>query len=201
MIAATTPLVLDDAAQDLLFRQARSASAFTDDPVDDEQLRAIYELTKFGPTSLNQQPLRIVAVRGDGARDRLLRHLDDRNRVRAAAAPLVLILAADTNFHERLPDVFPHAAGLREVLAPDAEGRAIQARFNAILQIGYLIVAIRAAGLAAGPMIGFDAAGVTRDFFAGTGLEALLVMNVGRGLPKRHPRLPRLAYDDVVTVV
>lgn len=201
MIATSTPLVLDEAAQDLLFREARSASAFTSEPVADGHLRAIYELAKYGPTSLNQQPLRIVAVRGGPARERLLRHLDDGNRRKAATAPVVLILAADTNFHERLPEVFPHAPQLRDLLAPDVAGRAAQARFNAILQIGYLIVAIRAAGLAAGPMIGFDAAGVTRDFFPAGGVEALLLMNVGHGLPKARPRLPRLGYRDVVRVV
>jgi 3-hydroxypropanoate dehydrogenase len=200
-VIVTTALTLDEAAQDLLFRQARSATDFTAEPVGDEQLRAIYELTKYGPTSLNQQPLRIVAVRSDAARQRLARHLNERNRVKAASAPLVLILAADTNFHEKLPEVFPHAPQLREVLAPDVEERVAQARFNAILQIGYLILGIRAAGLAAGPMIGFDADGVNRDFFADGGLQALLVMNVGTALPKRHPRLPRLAYEDAVSVV
>src|SRR6266508_3775068 len=108
-VLATTPLVLDEAAQDLLFRQARSATDFTGEPVDDERLRAIYDLVKYGPTALNQQPLRIVAVRSDEARQRLARHLNERNRGKAAVAPLVLILAADTNFHEKLPEVFPHA--------------------------------------------------------------------------------------------
>jgi len=194
-------LVLDEAAQDLLFRHARSATEFTGEPVDDERLRAVYELVRFGPTSLNQQPLRIVAVRSDAARARLARHLNERNRLKAAGAPLVLILAADTNFHERLPEVFPHAPQSRELLAPDVAERVAQARFNAILQIGYLIMGIRAAGLAAGPMIGFDADGVNRDFFPDGGLQALLVMNVGSAVPKRSPRLPRLAYEDVVSVV
>jgi 3-hydroxypropanoate dehydrogenase len=194
-------LVLDRAAQDLLFREARSASAFTGDPVDEDQLRAIYDLTRYGPTSLNLQSLRIVAVRSEGARQRLLVHLDERNRAKAAAAPLVLILAADLNFHEKLPEVFPPAPYLRAALEPRFEERVSQARFNATLQIGYLIVAIRAAGLAAGPMIGFDAAGVDRDFFPDGGCQALLLMNVGRGMPKRYPRLPRLAYHDVVSEV
>jgi 3-hydroxypropanoate dehydrogenase len=196
----STGLALDEAAQDLLFRQARSATEFTGEPVDEAQLRAVYDLVRYGPTSLNQQPLRIVAVRSDAARQRLARHLNERNRVKAAGAPLVLILAADTNFHERLPEVFPHAPQLRELLAPDVPERVAQARFNAILQIGYLILGIRAAGLAAGPMIGFDADGVNRDFFPDGGRQALLVMNVGTAVPKRFPRLPRLAYEDVVSV-
>jgi 3-hydroxypropanoate dehydrogenase len=194
-------IVLDATAQDLLFRDARSATEFSDEPVDDDQLRAIYDLVKYGPTSLNQQPLRIVAVRSAPARARLLPYLSDHNRVRAASAPLVLILAADVDFHEKLPVVFPHAPQLREALAPAVEERVTQARFNAVLQIGYLILGIRAAGLAAGPMIGFDADGVNREFFAGQPLQALLVMNVGRGRPKRYARLPRLSYEDAVQVV
>jgi len=191
-------LVLDAAAQDLLFRQARSASEFADAPVSEAQLQAIYGLVKYGPTALNQQPLRIIAVRSGQAMERLMRHLNERNRGKTAGAPLTLILAADIDFHERLPQVFSHAPGLRDVLAADREDRVTQARFNATLQIGYLIVGVRAAGLAAGPMIGFDAAALDRDFFPGGSLQSLLVMNVGYPRAKRFARLPRLAYEDVV---
>jgi 3-hydroxypropanoate dehydrogenase len=199
MTATKSVLALDDAALNLLFRDARSPSAFLDQPVDDATLQAIYELARYGPTSLNQQPLRIVAVRSEPARHRLLRHVHEGNLRKARTAPLILILAADTNFHERLPEVFPHVPQLRETLAADVAGRTAQARFNAILQIGYLIVAIRAAGLAAGPMIGFDAPAVAGDFFPQRGWEPLLLMNVGHGEPKGRPRLPRLDYSDVVS--
>jgi 3-hydroxypropanoate dehydrogenase len=192
-------LVLDDTAQDLLFRTARSATEFTAEPVTNAQLRAIYELVKYGPTALNQQPLRMVAVRSPDARRRLLCHLNERNQRKTVTAPLTIILAADADFHERLPEVFAHAPGLRDELDQDRAGRVTQARFNATLQIGYLILGIRAAGLAAGPMIGFDAAGLDGDFFAGTSLQSLLVVNVGHPVPKRFPRLPRLRYEDVVT--
>lgn len=194
-------LALDPAAQDLLFRQARSATEFAADPVSEAQVRAIYGLLKYGPTSLNLQSLRIVVVRSSVARERLLRHLSDRNRRKTADAPLTVILAADVDFHERLPQLFAHAPGLREVLAADRAGRVSQARFNATLQIGYFILAVRAAGLGAGPMIGFDAAAVDRDFFAGSSLQALLVVNLGRPIPKRYARLPRLRYEDAVRTV
>ncbi len=194
-------LLLDDAAQDLLFRVARSATDFTSEPVSEARLRAIYELAKYGPTSLNQQPLRIIAVRSPQGRRRLLAHLNKRNRVKTEQAPLTVILAADIDFHERLPEVFAHAAGLREVLAADRAGRVAQARFNATLQIGYLIIAIRAAGLAAGPMVGYDSDALDRDFFPDGSLQSLLVMNIGRPLAKRHARLPRLAFGDVVSTV
>jgi 3-hydroxypropanoate dehydrogenase len=191
-------LVLDRAAQDLLFRAARSATDFTGEPVSDEQLEAIYDLVKYGPTSLNQQPLRILAIRSRQARERLLPYLDPRNRTRTAAAPLPLILAADLNFHEKLPVVFPHGTGLRESMAQRPAYRVEQARYNAILQIGYLLLGIRGAGLGAGPMIGFDADGLNREFFPGGDLQSLLVVNVGRPLPKAYGRLPRLPYAEVV---
>jgi 3-hydroxypropanoate dehydrogenase len=194
-------LVLDPAAQDLLFRQARSATEFASEPVSEAQLRAICELVKYGPTSLNLQSLRIVAVRSHESKKRLLRHLNERNRQRTADAPLTVILAADIDFHEKLPRLFPHAPGLKDLLAADGDARVVQARFNATLQAGYFIVAVRAAGLAAGPMIGFDAAALDRDFFPGGGLQALLVVNLGLPMPKRYPRLPRLGYSDIVTTV
>lgn len=188
-------------AQDLLFREARSATEFTADPVTDEQLCAIYDLVKYGPTSYNQQPLRMVVVRSPAARARLLPFLDARNRRRTVAAPLPIILAADVNFHEKLPAVFPHGAGMREALRDEPELRAEQARYNALIQIGYLILGVRAAGLDAGPMIGFDAEGLDREFFPDGTLRSLLVMNIGVGLPKRYERLPRLPYHEVTTVL
>jgi 3-hydroxypropanoate dehydrogenase len=194
-------LALDPAAQGLLFLQARSATEFADEPVSDAQLQASYDLMKYGPTALNQQPMRIAAVRSRESRMRLLRHLSERNRHKTAHAPLTVILAADIDFHEKLPQVFPHAPGLRDVLAADREDRVIQARFNATLQIGYFMLAVRAAGLAVGPMTGFDAAALDRDFFPGGSLQSLLVVNLGRGLPRRFARLPRLDYRDVARVV
>jgi 3-hydroxypropanoate dehydrogenase len=199
--AVTAGIRLDDVTQDLLFRAARSSTEFTDEPVDDAQLRAIYELAKYAPTSFNLQSLRIVAVRSDAALARLLPHLSGRNRVRSEKCPLVLILAADIDFHEKLPELFPFGAHLRDKLAADITERVSQARYNAVLQIGFLIVAIRAAGLAAGPVLGFDHEAVNRAFFPDGQCQAVLIMNVGRGLPKRYERMPRLSYEDAVRVI
>lgn len=202
MTAVVGPaILLDDAVQDLLFRQARSSTEFTADPVSDEQLRAIYDLTRYAPTSFNQQPLRIVAVRSDEARARLLPHLSGRNRARSENCPLVLLLAADIDFHENLPLLFPFGAHLRDKLADELADRIDQARYNAILQIGFLIVAIRAVGLAAGPILGFDHEAVDRLFFPDGRWQSVLVMNVGHGLPKRYDRLPRLPFEDAVRIV
>ena len=196
--ALTDTLALDRGAQDLLFRNARSANAFTDTPVTEDQVAAIYDLVKWAPTAMNTQPLRILLVRSADARQRLIPHLAPGNRTKAAGAPLVAVLAADLDFHEHLPVVFPHFPGAKEVFA-DPAGRAEAARFNAGLQIGYFLLGVRAAGLAAGPMGGFDAHGVDEEFFAGTSLRSLLVVNIGRPAAGAwFDRSPRLAQDQVL---
>ena len=193
-----TTLALSPDAQDLLFREARTANTFTDEPVTDEQVAAIYDLVKFGPTAMNTQPLRIVLVRQGEARDRLLKVMADGNRDKTADAPLVAILAADTDFHEHLPRTFPHFPGAKDAFADDA-GREQAAKFNASLQIGYFLIGVRAAGLAAGPMGGFDRDALDAEFFEGTGLKSLLVVNLGHpGENAWFDRLPRLAHDEAV---
>jgi len=195
------PLALSDAAADLLFREARTANSFTDEQVTEEQLAAIYDLTKWGPTALNSTPLRVVLVRTDEARARLLPHIAEFNRAKTAAAPLVAILAADTEFTEHLSTLAPHLADPKAMFADDSS-REQTARFNATLQIGYFLIGIRAAGLAAGPMGGFDAAGLDAEFFADGRLRSLVVVNIGHaGLDAFRPRGARLPFDQAVTTV
>jgi len=195
-------LALSGEAQDLLFRQARSANTFTDEPVSDEQVEAIYDLAKWAPTSMNNQPLRIVLVRSPQARERLVATLSEGNRAKTAAAPLVAILAADHGFHERLAKTFPHFPGARDLFAADDAMRAQSADLNATLQVAYLILAVRAAGLAAGPMTGYDAAALNDEFFPDGGHKVVAVVNIGRpGDDAWRDRLPRLDFDEVVTTV
>jgi 3-hydroxypropanoate dehydrogenase len=194
----SAPIPLSPEAADLLFREARTANSFTDEPVTDEQVAAIYDLVKYGPTAMNMQPLRILLVRDEEPRQRLLKHMADGNRDKTANAPLVAVLAADVDFHENLPQVFPHAPHAKEAFADEAK-REHAARFNAGLQIGYFLLGVRAAGLAAGPMGGFDAEGIDEEFFSGTSLRTLLVVNLGRPGPNAwFDRLPRLAQEQVV---
>ncbi|OLE30825.1 MAG: malonic semialdehyde reductase [Actinobacteria bacterium 13_1_20CM_3_71_11] len=196
-----TALALAPEAQDLLFRQARTANTFTDEPVTDEQIEAIYDLVKFGPTSINCQPLRVVLVRSEQARARLVPHMAESNQAKTRQAPLVAILAADTEFHDELPRLVPFKPEARDWFL-DPTMREHAARFNAGLQIGYFIIGIRAAGLAAGPMIGFDAAGVDAEFFPDGRYRSLLVVNIGLPGPDAwFDRLPRLPHDEVVTTV
>ncbi|MGN9894884.1 malonic semialdehyde reductase [Micromonospora sp. L31] len=191
-------LALDRDAQDLLFRAARTANTFTDEPVTDAQVAAIHDLVRYGPTALNGQPLRVLLVRSAPARARLLPYVSAGNRAKTAIAPLVAVLAADVDFHHRLPELFPHRPEARDWLADRAK-RVAQARFNATLQAGYFLLGVRAAGLAAGPMAGFDAAGVQREFFPDGRHEVLLLVNIGRPGPDAwHDRLPRLAAEEVI---
>lgn len=195
-------LLLDERAQDLLFREARTANAFTDEPVTDEQLAAIFELVKWAPTAMNAQPLRVVVVRSDEARQRLLPHLAEGNRAKTAAAPVTALLAADVDFHDELPRVFPHFPGARDMFAGDEEARARTAELSAGLQVGYAIIGIRAAGLAAGPMTGFDAEGLSREFFPDGRHRVLVAINMGRPAEDAwRDRLPRLPFEDVVTAL
>src|SRR6476659_1365635 len=111
------PLVLDDDAQDLLFLEARTANSFSDEPVTPEQLEAIYELVKYGPTLMNSQPLRVVFVTSPEGKERLLPHMAEGNRAKTAGAPVTAILAYDLDFHEQLPVVFPHLPNAKDMFA------------------------------------------------------------------------------------
>ncbi len=197
-MTTSTALPLAPEAQHVLFRDAGTANTFTDEPVGDDVIEAIYDLVKYAPTSMNTQPLRVLLIRSDEAKRRLLKHMGGTNRDKTAAAPLVAVLAADTAFHDHLPRTFPHFPGARDMFADDA-GREQAARFNATLQVGYFLLGIRAAGLAAGPMSGFDAAGVDDHLLADTGLRSLLVVNIGHPGPDAwFDRLPRLEVGEVV---
>ena len=197
----TPVLALDAAGQDLLFREARTANTFSDEPVTEEQVRAIYELVKWGPTALNAQPLRVLIVRSAQARERLVPLMGGSNQAKTAAAPLVAVLGYDVDFHDHLPTVFPHFPGARDLFAEES-ARHATGRDNALLQAGYFLLGVRAAGLAAGPMAGFDAAGVDAEFFPDGRTRTLVVVNIGRPSPDAwFGRSPRLDYNQVVTTL
>jgi 3-hydroxypropanoate dehydrogenase len=193
---------LDENGRAILFTQARTANTFADTPVSDEELNAIWELAKWAPTSANTQPLRVVYVRTGEGRQRLLKHMSEGNRAKTAQAPAVAILAADTSFHETIPTIFPIRPEMKDVFVGNEELRTNHAQFNATLQLGYFILAVRAFGLAAGPMTGFDKEGLDAEFFPEGNLRSLAVVNIGH--PGENPwfdRLPRLPHEDVITWV
>ncbi len=193
------PLAIDDATQELLFTAARTANTFSDEPVSDEQLKAITELAKWPPTMANINPLRIMMVRSDEGKERLGPLMSEGNRAKTISAPAVAVLAVDTDFHEKIPELLPFRPELRENFVADAENRERLAIFNGALQAGYFILAVRAAGLAAGPMLGFDGPGIDAEFFADRPWKTILVVNIGKpGTDPWFDRLPRLAHDDYV---
>jgi 3-hydroxypropanoate dehydrogenase len=191
---------LDAEGRALLFTEARTANTFAETPVSDEELAAIWELAKWAPTSANTQPLRVLYVRPGEGRDRLVKHMSEGNRPKTAAAPAVAVLAVDTRFHEHIPTVFPIRAEMKDFFEAQEEARAKTGNLNAALQVGYFILAVRAQGLASGPMTGFDAAGLDAEFFPDGRYRSIVVVNIGH--PGENPwfgRLPRLDHEDVVS--
>ena len=181
-----------------LFEQAHTAYAFDPTPLPADTAEQIMDLAKWAPTAMNAQPLRIAAVHTPAAKARLIPLLAEGNRAKSEQAPLNLILAADLDFHEHLPHVAPFNPGAKESFA-DAAKRHAFARNQAWLQAGYVILAIRSLGLAAGPMAGFDKAGVDAEFFADEPWSSFVVVNVGFPAADAYrPRSPRL--DHALTV-
>ena len=193
---------LDALSRELLFTAARSANTFSDEAVSDEQLHEITELAKWPPTMANTNPLRILFVRTPDGKRRLGPLMSDGNRDKTVSAPAVAVLAVDIDFHDKIPELFPSRPEMRDNFVDQAELRERLATFNGALQAGYFILAVRAAGLAAGPMLGFDGPGIDAEFFAGRSWKTILVVNIGKpGLDPWFDRLPRLAHEDYVEYV
>ncbi len=192
---------LDEASIDQLFRDAHTAYSFTSEGVSDAQLTELYDLVRHAPTALNSQPLRITFIRSDEAKARLLPHLAEMNRAKAQSAPVVAILTADTNFHENLDRTAPHMDNAKAKFADDA-ARAQTAITQGYLQAGYFIVAVRALGLDAGPMGGFDREGIDAEFLGGTAQKSFLVVNIGHvSADGNRPRQFRLECEEAVTIL
>lgn len=188
-------MMLDDAALDQLFRTARTYRAWRDQPVTDQTLHAIYQLMKWGPTSSNCCPGRIVFVRTAAAKARLQPALDAGNVTQTMAAPATAIVAYDLEFYEKLPLLAPHA-DVRSAFVGKPELIRSTAFRNGSLQGAYLILAARALGLDCGPMSGFDNDRVDAEFFPGGTIKSNFLCNLGYGDPaKLHPRAPRLDFD------
>lgn len=196
----TTALArLDDTGREVLFTAARTANTFADTAVSDSELREVWNLAKWPPTAANVQPLRVLYVRTEAGRERLVAHMSEGNKAKTAAAPAVAVLAFDTQYHEHIPTVLPFRPELKDAFAANDKMRNDTGRFSAALQAGYFLLAVRAQGLAAGPMGGFDAEALDADFFPDGRWRSILVVNIGH--PGKNPwfdRLPRLDEADVV---
>ncbi len=187
---------LSDEALDTIFREARTYNGYQDKPVSQEQLHAIWELMKMGPTSANMLPARLVWCTSQQAKDRLAQYAMPANAEKIKAAPATVIIAMDTNFHELLPELFPHDQTAKSWFADDAF-REQSAFRNSSLQGAYFIIAARAIGLDTGPMSGFNNDAVDADFFADTPhFKSNFISTLGYGDPETiFDRSPRPEFD------
>jgi 3-hydroxypropanoate dehydrogenase len=205
-----------DDCLDLIFRNARTHTAWLDKPVSDGTLRQLYDAMKWGPTSANANPARFVFLRTPQAKERLRPCLAPGNVEKTMSAPVVVIVAYDLKFYEKLPRLFPHAPAMRDHFAQNPQLVETTARRNSSLQGAYLLIAARGVGLDCGPMSGFDNAKLDMEFFdAGRECEncdqeffpeghvkSNFLINIGYGdSSKLHPRAPRLAFEEACTLL
>ena len=192
---------LTDSALDTIFRKARTYNGYTDAPVTQDDIKAIYELVKMGPTSANQQPARFVWLLSQDAKDKLAGFASANNADKIRKAPASVIIAYDKEFHEHLPEFFPHVDARPWFAEPVARER--HAFLNSTLQAAYFIIAARALGFDTGPMTGFDNAAVDAAFFADQpNYRSTILSTLGHGDPASiFGRLPRPAFEKFNTVL
>lgn len=192
---------LDTASLAQLFTAARTHNSFAPEPLDDATLHTLYDLLKWGPTAANGCPARFVFVRSPQAKARLQPALMPGNVEKTMAAPVTVIVGRDLAFYEKLPMLFPHADARAWFAGNEAAIEETSLRDTA-LQGAYLMLAARALGLDCGPMAGFDKATVDAEFFAGTAVKSVFLVNLGHGDPaKLFPRGPRLLFEEACEVV
>jgi 3-hydroxypropanoate dehydrogenase len=192
---------ISDDALDTIFRAAHTHNRWQDKPVSPALLMAIYDLMRWGPTSGNCSPARIVFVVSQEAKERLKPHLMEGNVAKTMAAPATAIVGFDLDFAERLPYLFPNQKDAKDWFRDPVLAERVAFR-NGSLQGGYFIIAARALGLDCGPMSGFDNAGVDREFFADSRVKSNFLCNLGYGDPAGvHPRNPRLSFDEACRIL
>jgi len=192
---------VNDEALDTIFRAARSQNKWLDKPVSPALLMAVYDLMRFGPTSANCSPARIVFLVSEEAKARLRPFLLPTNIEKTMTAPAVAIVGYDLDFPNHLPRLFPHNPGAKDWFNDPAHRQTTAFR-NGSLQGGYLIIAARALGLDCGPMSGFSNDGVDREFFAGTNVKSNFLCGLGYGDPSGlFERNPRLSFDEACKIL
>jgi 3-hydroxypropanoate dehydrogenase len=192
---------IEQAAVERLFANARSQNGWLDEPVSDAELEAAYDIAKWGPTSMNTQPLRLLFLRSGADKERLIPALSPGNVAKVQTAPVVALICYDANFHAKLPEIFPHNPNARGMFDASQALTDATAFRNGSLQAAYFMLALRAVGLDVGPMSGFDAAAVNAEFFAETTWRVNFICGIGHGDPaKTMARLPRLSFADVTSV-
>lgn len=195
--------MIDDEMLDVLFRNARTHNGWLPKPVSDDQLRAVYDLMKWGPTSLNSSPARIVFVRTREGKEKLRLALSAGNTEKTMSAPVTAIMAYDTHFYEHLPTLFPHNLQVASLFSGPANRTVAEttAFRNGSLQGAYLIIAARSLGLDVGAMSGFDNTKVDEAFFPDGRFKSNFLCNIGYGdLTKLYNRSPRFSFEEACTV-
>lgn len=193
---------IGDEAMDHIFRDARTHSHWKEEPVSQADLEALYDLMKFGPTSANCCPARILFLTSSEAKERLRPHLIEGNVDKTMKAPVTAIIGYDTLFYEKIPQLFPHNPGARDWFEGEEKTGNETAFRNGSLQGAYLIIAARAVGLDCGPMSGFDNDGVDSEFWPDGRVKSNFLCNLGYGDASRlHPRSPRLDFAEACRVL
>jgi 3-hydroxypropanoate dehydrogenase len=189
---------LDGASLDQLFRAARTRNGWTDRTVNEQQLRELYDLMKFGPTSANCSPARFVWVTSAQGKEKLAALASKTNGPKIRVAPVTVIIGYDLDFAEHLPKLFPARGKEMQAAFKDPQVTQTTAFRNSSLQGAYLIIAARALGLDTGPMSGFNNEAVDREFFADTHIKSNFICSLGYGSDENlFPRNPRLSFEDV----
>ena len=195
-------MTLDEKALDLILLKARTQNGWLPTPVSDDQLRAIYDIMKFGPTSANSCPARFLFVRTPEAKARLLPALSAGNMEKTKQAPVTAIIGYDPRFYELLPRLFPHRPEMKNPYEANAQLAETVAFRNGTLQGAYFMIAARAVGLDVGGMSGFDNAKVDAEFFPDGRVKSNFLCNIGHGDPSKVlPRLPRLPFDEACRIL
>ena len=195
----TSPLEAAALAQ--LFTDARTYYTWDDTPVSQDDLRALYDLVKLGPTSANGSPARFAFCHSVEAREKLADCVSAANQAKVRQAPVTVIIGFDPEFYDKLPQLFPHADA-RSWFAGNAALARETAFRNSSLQGAWLIMAARALGWDTGPMSGFDKAAVDAAFWAGTKIETNFICSLGRGTPEGlFPRSPRLSFEEAARIL
>jgi 3-hydroxypropanoate dehydrogenase len=194
--------MLSDKDLDLIFREARSFNTWTDRNVSEVTLQAVYDLMRWGPTSANCSPARLVFLTSEQARERIKPHLMPANQDKVMTSPVTVIIASDSKFYDRIPELFPHNPAAREWFSGN-ETLATETAFrNSSLQGAYFIIAARALGLDCAPMSGFNPKGLNGEFFPDGQVQANFICALGYGNREDlFPRSPRLDFDDACQIL
>ncbi|HEX3430011.1 MAG TPA: malonic semialdehyde reductase [Rhizomicrobium sp.] len=199
MTSAVTPV--PDDALDIIFRKARTHRRWQERPVSAAMLMAIYDLMRWGPTSANCSPARIVFVSSNEAKERLRPYLLPENVGKTMSAPATAIIGYDLEFARYIPFLYPHVPEARSWFEDPAVAERTAFR-NGSVQGGYFLIAARALGLDCGPMSGFDNEGVDREFFPDGSVKSNFLCNIGHGEPSGpHPQGPRLSFDQACRII